>query len=84
MTSSLSAAKQLAFVGGLALVIGAAMALAGATVHHAVKPNLQLPFGLDAYVSPATADMLVRWKYQFLIDKHVEVRPQLEFHDLMN
>ena len=68
------AAKQLALVTGLYIVIGAALVLAGATVHNATQPNRTLPFGLDSYLDRSTAEMLVRWKYQFLIDKNVEVR----------
>jgi len=74
MVFTSSGRKQLALVAGLSVVIGAALALAGATVHNATQPNRVLPFGLDSYLDHSTTQMLVRWKYQFLIDKSVEVR----------
>jgi hypothetical protein len=68
-----TALKQLALVSGLSIVIGAALVLATATAYNATQPNRTLPFGLDAYLDRSTAETLVRWKYQFLIDKNVEV-----------
>jgi hypothetical protein len=66
--------KQLALVAALSVVIGAALVIAGATVHSAVQPNRALPFGLDAYLDEQTAQTLIRLKYDMLISKEVEVR----------
>lgn len=74
MLLSSSIAKQLALIAGLSLVIGAALAVAGITVHNATQPSHVLPFGLDAYLGQSASETLNRLKYELLIDKEVEVR----------